>query len=547
MEFTDEKEQLDYVRELLLEHLFDSNEKQIKKWNNNKPILTDAKWNFMLSYPTDFNKFRTNTITKEELVNTIEELLIKNTDRIIHPGLILLCWENLSNYVRPEYCYNNQGEPDYLSLVAGPELPKLRYQIRVSWQIYIGLLSDRKIKKFFANLSNDLLDNFRTKLFFNFQIEKMVRMNLNIYESCNVRFNDLCLDLQVDDKVYYYNVDKKLIDANILDEKNTNASETQIEYRKKIIVEINESHHIPVVDNLRKLNIYQITGRLSVDYPVAEMNFYTIYNKILKEVGKILYKFYSEAYGVSFYMCCVDNFEITYIPMFWEFYKKTVLEKTGIPVEDVMNILRDVSKCKKNTIAKFYNVLKEELVDDIYYIEKNQEIFSSSLLSNYGVDRLLLLPRKSDFENYHSILSISHEYTHFREKVFSSIIEFFNGNEESTYIFKMINHINQMTEISKNIIKPVIGVIYDKLTPEAIAKIESTYKIKLLKPLPFLMRTSSKYDSVDKQGLSNVVSKELAEIIQKKFEPELPTIESHKFIPNHVVQALLTGTIGKDI
>ncbi len=541
MEFNEEKEQLNDVKTQLLDYLFESNEKTIKKWNKNKPVITNGKWNFMLSYPYDFNKFRDNEITKSDLANKIIELLVANTSRIIHPGLMILCWEDLADYVRPGYCYTNSGEPDFLTISSGPKLEKLRYQIRVSWEIYIGLLTDNKIREWFDTyLSDELLCNFKTKLFFNFQIEKMVRMNLNIYESCNVRFNDLCLDLQVDDKVYYSNVDKKLIEANILDEKEKNSTETQIEYRKKIIVEINESHHVPVVDNLRKLNIYQITGRLSVDYPVAEMNFKTVYKKILKEIGKILYKYYSNAHGISFYMCCVDNFDIQYVPHFWEIYEKTVLDKSiGITVEEVLQMLKSLGLTKIPPEEK----IMEELDQTLSFVNFNEENFYQSTLSNVGVDQLLLLPKKKHF--YKKIELVT-QYTNFREKVFNSIIEFFNVNEESTYVFKLCNHINQMTEISENIIKPVIGIISDKLTPEAISAIESTYKIKLLKPLPFLMKSPNKFDSVDKQGLSNVVAKPLVEIIQKKFEPGLPTIDFHRFLPSHVVLALLSGTIGKE-
>lgn len=137
------------------------------------------------------------------------------------------------------------------------------------------------------------------------------------------------------------------------------------------------------------------------------------------------------------------------------------------------------------------------------------------------------------------------QYTNFREKVFNSIIEFFNSDDESYYIFKMINHINQMTEISENIIKPVIEIIYKKLTPDVVSKIESTCKIKLLKPLPFLMNTSSKFDTVDKQGLTNVVSKQLGEIIQRKFEPGLHEIKSHRFLPSHVIMNLLNNNYEK--
>ena len=222
----------------------------------------------------------------------------------------------------------------------------------------------------------------------------MVRMNLNIYEGCNVRFNDLCLDLKLDDAVYYSHVDKKLIEKTILGEKETECTEIQSEYKKKVIVEINEGHHVPIIDNLRKLNIYQITGRLSVDYPVAEMNFKTIYKKILKEVGKVLYRYYSTKYGISFYMCCVDNFDVQFVPFFWEIYEKTVLNKNqGITVKEVLSMLKSMGLNKKPTQER----IMEELDQTLSFVDFNIEDFYQSTLSNVGVDQLILLPKKKTF------------------------------------------------------------------------------------------------------------------------------------------------------
>jgi len=161
MNFVEEEEQLNYVKNQLLEHLFDSNEKLVRKWNKNKPVQVNSKWNFMLSYPYEFNKFRDNQITKQELANIIGELLVKNIDRIIHPGLMVLCWEMLTDYVEPGYFYTNSGEPEFLTISPGPKLEKVRYQIRVSWEIYVQLLSDNRIKEWFDTyLSDDLLGNF---------------------------------------------------------------------------------------------------------------------------------------------------------------------------------------------------------------------------------------------------------------------------------------------------------------------------------------------------------------------------------------------------
>jgi hypothetical protein len=540
MENSDETDDLNIIRNKILEYLFDENNKKIKKWNKNKPVNIDNLWYFMLSYPYDFNKFKVNSIevTKEEISNVIINLLVKNTDRIIHPGLIILCWDYLQDYLQFCYVYDNLGQVQYLTVSKGIKLNKLRYQIIVTFQIYINLLLDTKVNKFFDTyLSDDLLQEFKTKLFFNFQIETMIRMNQNIYESCNVRFNDICLDLTISDKIYYEHVNSELIKEKIIKNEQANLSELQVEYKNKVIVEINEGHHVPIIDNIRKLNIYKQTGRLSVDYPIAEMDFKTIYNKILKEVGKVLYKNYSHKHGIGFYLSCVDDFDIQLVPFFWEIYEKTVLNKTvGITVNEVLSMLKSLGLTKKLTQEK----IMEELDESLSFIEFNNEKFSESKLSNVGVDQLILLPSKKDF--FRKIQMVT-QYTNFREKVFNSILEFFNNDEESVYIFKMINHINQMTEISENIIKPVIDVIYSRLSNNIIKKIEAKHNVKILKPLPFLVKTSNKCDSVDKKGLCNVVNKSIVKIIETKFEQGLTSIDSHKFLPANIINDLLTNQI----
>lgn len=433
--------------------------------------------------------------------------------------------------------YNNEGEPIYLSISEGPKLKKLRHQIVISFQIYAQLLSDRKIKEFFDfNHSNLLLTEIKNKLFFNFEIEKIVRMNLNLYDSCDVRFNDLCLNLNINKTIYLNNVEPKLIQQKIMNGLNKNLTETQNDYLTNIIVEINEGHHIPVIDNLRKLNIYQETGKLSLDYSHVDTNFLHFYRQLLKEIGKIIYKNYGERDGIIFMLCCVDDFDISLAGYFCEIYYKTVVTNVGITVKEVIQVLKSLGNKSKLTEEK----IMEELDNEISFVEINQEDFYESLLSNVGVDQLMLLPARKNFKKKPQLIQ---QYTNFREKVFNSILEFFNGDDESTYVCKLLNHINQMTQITENIIKPMFEVLLSKLNKETIGKIESKHNVNVNKVIPFLIKSASKYDQIDKNILLNLVNAKLVEDIRNKTEPGKPTIMNSKILSPNIVKDLLSNNI----
>jgi hypothetical protein len=173
-------------------------------------------------------------------------------------------------------------------------------------------------------------------------------------------------------------------------------------------------------------------------------------------------------------------------------------------------------------------------------VEINQENFNESLLSNVGVDQLMLLPARKNFKKKTLLIQ---QYTNFREKVFNSILEFFNGDDESTYVFKLLNHVNQMTQITENIIKPMFEVLLSKLNKDTIGKIESKHKISVNKVIPFLMKSSSKYDQIDKNILLNLVNAKLVEEIKNKTEPGKPVIMNSKILSPNIVKDLLSNNI----
>jgi hypothetical protein len=367
----------------------------------------------------------------------------------------------------------------------------------------------------------------------------MINMDFNIFESCNVRFSDICINLSIDEIIYIKYVDKKMRDKNRELQVNKNLTDLQIEYLTNIIIEINEAHHIPIVDNLRKLNIYQITGKLSLDFSFIETDLLDFYKTILKQISKIIYLNYNQKFGIIFYICCIiGSIDVANAEFFWSIYERTVINNDGVILQDILDMFKSFGFKSKN-IVNFMDIVKEELDDSEYYIKLDKDNYNNSVLSNYGIDRVISLPRSSEFPKIKLFIKY---YTTFRENVFNTILEFFN-EDENIYTFKLINYINQMTEINENIIKPVLDIILDKLDNDTVKKIENKYNIKLYLPLPILVKTNSKYDEIDKKALSNIISSKYSENLLKQTQVGSITIVNHKILPLNIIKDIINNGI----
>lgn len=526
---------IETIREQMLEYLF--NPKRIVKWNKDKAVELNDKWNFMFNYPRVFNKYKNAKTSIIDLSSTVIEILEKNMDRVIHPGLLVLCYQKLKNYISYHYVYNSDGEPIYLSISKGGKLKTLRSQIIVTFQIYTKLFTDNNIKEFFAiNHSNGLLVSIRNSLFFNFEIENMISMDTNLYDSCNVRFSDICINLNINRDIYFTHVKQNMIEKKLRDKTDKELSDTHVDYLARIIIEINEGHHVPVVDNIRKLNIYHETGKLSLDYSIVDTSFMVFYRKLIKEIGKVIYKNYDEKNGIIFNLCCVELFDITLAEYFCEIYYKTVVNNVGIPIKEVITVLKSLGCCSKFTETN----IMEELDEKLSFIKYDKDNFEESLLTSVGVDQLMLLPQKKQFKRKIEVVS---QYTNFREKVFNSILEFFNNDEESVYVFKLIKHINQMTQITNSVIKPIIGVLLDKLDKDTINRIETKHNVGIFKVVPFLIKSSSRYDNIDKNILINLVNSQIGADIREKIEPGKPLLTNCRILPPNIIKDIINNNI----
>ncbi len=450
----------------ILNYLFSKDEKKLFK--NNEEIKFSNKWTNILSYPKELNQIKKTT--KEKLFNIIKDIILLNNSRALHPILLLIFYKELSEYID----FREINDNDY-QLINKSTNKLIRKQINITFRIYIKILNDINIKKFCAFIDNDELIN---NLYYNIKIED------EIYSVHGIRYCDL--SIYINDEDYLF-------------------------------VEINEGHHNLELDFERKCEIYQKTLKIIIDYNICIDTIEIFYNKLLKQIAKLIYKNNID-WAILFYMSCISNLDINIANHFYDFYKN---KDTGIKIKKIINMFNNYGL--KNKIF-FIEIIKTELDNEQHFIELNEK-FIQSKVNSIGFDIIINLPRKSELE---CINEIKKNYTVFRENYFDFIKEFLDNNDKNKIIEHIINNFNNIYEIS-NISKPIISNMYDKLI-ENKDEIEKKYKIKLNKYLPFLYESKNNYDKIDKKNLKKLVDSKFVSIIDNNFDINLSYINNHKFI-----------------
>ena len=252
-------EYLNEYKQNILEYLLESNE-NIKLFESDSPIKLNKKWNLILNYPNILNRLKISTTTRSTMISMVTDILLDKSCRSIHPILIIIFHYELREYIK----YNVISQDDeniqiQLTSKNKQKIKELRPQINESFKIYWKLITDKKIKAF-ANhyYENDLVQELINSLYYKVSIEELINLNTTIIETKKMRFNDLCFCLDIDDKLTD-NIDDKLTDDTILSEKHEL-------FQNKILIEINENHHKPDIDFIRKTNIYEAVGKITIDY-----------------------------------------------------------------------------------------------------------------------------------------------------------------------------------------------------------------------------------------------------------------------------------------
>ena len=447
-----------------LEYYFNDNKDKIKKFISNEKVLLDGKFNILLSYPSSLNNLRTKSLS--ELSQEVITIIDKNDDRIIHPLLFILCYKYLSKEY--DICYIVTKNKYHISKISNPKF-KIRWQYDYTFIIYYYLFINENLDlliKHYKSEEQYVYAQLLEKIYFNFEIEKMVNMSLGIDDCCNTRFIDLCINLEYENEI------------------PTGLTETQEKFYNCVTIEINESHHKPNIDLERKLAILSKTGKVALDFYFLDNELEDIFKLIHQKIGSVLYKNINKQLGISYYLTCIENIHIKYVTFFIDIYNS----KNGYQFGKLISIFDGSLKNKD----MFIKTCEEEL-DETNFIEYIENNIMESTLSSTGIDIVLNLPRKKECNKAKKIKEI---YTKFREGYFS----FLENKLENTddYLLNILFSRNQeYGHIIQSLIKPFIELYCKKIKKEDIEK------YNLIEQLPFLQKSNNRYHK-DGVKLNNI-------------------------------------------
>jgi hypothetical protein len=515
----------------ILKYLFDT-EKESEAFDKNKEIKLGEKWDSILSYPDELHSLKRTKTKKSVIISRVVDSLLKNVDRAIHPILLIIFNYELSDYIK----YNEMSNDDYIIQIQLTSknkkyLKEIRPQINTTFKLYWKLINDKKIQKFTNYYNdNDLVEEIINSLYYKVTVEELIKINQTLIETKKVRFNDLCLSLDIDEEI----IKKKVLPSKyekymkIRDQLN----EKQKDYQSKILIEINESHHMPSIDFLRKTSIYETTGKTIIDFNIVDDDLETVYIKILKNIAKTIYKNYDEDLGIVFYLVNIENIEITMATFFLDITKK----KNGIPIKTILNVFNNWEFVDKN---KFIKLIKNELDDELYFVSKTDDI-KNSLLTSLGVDRLIFLPRKDDFVDTEQIINFVKMYNKFREGFFNTIESFLSNDDETNIIIYLLKKLTCREDFEK-FKEPLINSFLEKiLNEDLIIAVEEKFKIELDKWLPILMKSKSKYHNIDTNIMKNSFGNKISNIIEERFDSTKSEIKKRVLIPKQVIDYIIT-------
>lgn len=513
----------------ILKYLFDT-DKESDSFEKNKDIKLSEKWDPILNYPDELHSLKRTKTNKTVILTRIVDSLLKNVNRIIHPILLVIFYYELSDYIKyNEMSTDDDDEIIQIQLTSKNKkyLKEIRPQINATFRLYWKLINDKKIQQFKNYyIDNDLAEEIINSLYYKVTVEELIKINQTIIETKKVRFNDLCLCLDINEQI----MKKKTLRSKyekymeIKDQLN----EKQKDFQNKILIEINESHHMPSIDFLRKTSIYETTGKTIIDFNIVDDDLEIVYNKILKNIAKTIYKNYDENLGIVFYLVNIENIEIKMATFFLEIINK---KNEGVPMKTILNVFNNWEFVDKNNFLK---LVKSELDNDSYFLSKHDD-FKNSLLSSLGVDKLIFLPRKEDFVDTEQMIDFVKLYNKFRESFFKTIETFLSSDDETNIVIYLLKKLTCKEEFDK-FKEPLINSFLGKLDEDLINIVEEKYDIELDKWLPILMKSKNKYHNIDTNVMKNSFGSKVANIIEERFDSAKSEIKKRTLIPKDVIE-----------
>ena len=509
------------LKENILNYLLES-EKNVNDFDNDIKIKLGNKWNNILNYPSSLYTLRNTSITKSQFIDRMIAILKDKTIRVIHPILFIIFYNELTDE-HIKYCSINNGK--YIKLLPAESkktIYNLRDQTIYIFKIYWRLINDDKIK-IFNNFyyENNLVENLINSLYYNVKVEDKKDTNDVFIETKKMRFCDLSINL----------------DFNNNDETSDDEIDLEYEFKNQILIEINENHHQPKIDYLRKQIIYLKTGKSLIFYETTtdEKYFDNLYLRILKEISKIIYKNYDKYIGIMFYLYIIENIDLEMSKLFLDihFYKRAA-------ISTILNIFEGWEFINKK---KFLKKVIKNLNSPVYFINKD-EIFEDSILSSIGITKLLFLPSVGDFNFLTHLVEFAEIYDKFRDGFFKTIESFLNNDEDEElnkdlrkkYVFK--EELKQLDELYMYFfLKVMKNYLNDDLLEKIKIKFDNKYELD--NDLPFFINKKDKYNKFDKTILINKFGEQIKKIIEETYINDSTNIENKCLTPIKIIDYII--------
>lgn len=399
--------------------------------NSKKKIKTDAKWEYLLSYPDQLRRFRyREDLTLKDLTNQVIEILkitdVQKQARMIHPGVLILCHDLLVEAIDFKYLGNTsilsiKSKIEIKNMYGNNKKLEFREQTINCFQIYTRLLNHSKLLTFYEeNKENNIYRTVISNIWFNFEIEKLISMNLENYDSKTCRLADYVINLlNISSKLGELNADKYVKFYNF--KKKNEAYEELINFYVSFICEFQESHHSKTPDIERKYAIFKKTGQVSMEYFSQDTNFEEFINQLLKKISRLIYKNIDEKFGILFYMSVIDDFSSYIASLFIDLFE---IRNTGISIKNLGELLNIKARFKK--FKDYYPIAQKNMTiddEDIseFFISNNKNNFEESILSSLGIDKFILSVPKKLFDQATKFVS---SYNKFKEGYFNLLFNF---------------------------------------------------------------------------------------------------------------------------
>ena len=188
----------------ILKYLFTKKEDIINFENNNDIMLGD-KWDTILNYPDKLYFLRRTKTNKKIIVNNVIGSLLDENTRAMNPILLIIFHNELTDYIKyNEVCEDDNEIDIILTSNNKKKLKEIREQISNTFYIYWKLLNDNRLKKFNNYYSlvknNPIIEDIMNSLYYKVTVEELIKINKTFVETKKVRFNDLCFNLDIDER-----------------------------------------------------------------------------------------------------------------------------------------------------------------------------------------------------------------------------------------------------------------------------------------------------------------------------------------------------------